>query len=1035
MKNFIRGFCLLLMLSAPWGLFAQTNIFKGMVSSSTGVPLSGASVSIKGGAGNGTATDATGRFQLSANSSKVTLVVSFVGMIPKEVVASAGEDLRIILDNVVQEGEEVVVIGYGTQKKRNVTAAVSSVSGKDLREIIAPGLDQALQGRAAGVQVTKNTGAPGGGVSIRVRGTASLLGGQEPLYVIDGIPITNSPTGSADVFNVNRNGGVAGNEFVNPLSQIPIDDIESIEILKDAASAGIYGARAANGVVLITTKKGKAGKMEISFNGYTGFNDIPRNRRYNMLDGPGFAEASNYTRRIRNLPILFADSLNVSSTDWQDEVFQRGVVTSVNVGINGGTEKIRLSFGAGYFKQEGTIVGTNFDRINLRNSIDFTLSKKVKAGANLLISRSRGDRLRNTGSGAGTDAFNNNNFYGPSVLSAALIANPTYRPFTPAGLYNADTLNNTISPIATAREVELLTTDDRIIGNTFLEFEPVKGLKLRTNWGVDLRNSIEEYHTPFIPGVFNGAATGASLENGNFNEYLWLTENYATYDFRVKGDHHFNLLAGFSAQESRNKGLAIRVRNIPSNDLLTASSGTQILGIKEQGFQFWGIVSQFARLNYDFNNKYLFTATFRRDGSSRFGPESRYGNFPAFSAGWIVSEEKFFQKIPAISFLKLRASYGRTGNDQIGNVWTWRASMQPLPSGTTSYLGLAGSRPASIEVGNFSWETTDQSDLGIDVELWNNKLSFTADYYYRLTTGLLYGISLPNTTGFSSTINNLGSMRNSGLEFAVTSKNIQTKNFSWTTSFNISFNRNKLLGLYEGRTQDSYGDFGKATLLRVGEPISWQGVRVLGINPDNGDFIVDDVDRNNVINDNDMVVLGSPLPKGFGGFTNNFTFKGFDLNVFFYFNYGNKIYNTTRSYLETANIPTGNATIANTTRERWEGRWQQPGDIAQYRGFDPANTYNAVGSRISDFYLEDGSFIKLRSLSFGYNLPKSLLNRWKLAGARFYVNGNNLLVFTKYSGFDPEVNHNNIGTNITVGYDTGTYPQGRSFVFGFNINF
>lgn len=1018
-----------LMLTAAHSFCQGINV-KGNITNTEGQPLQGATISVKGTSTN-TLTDSEGNFSLAVPRVGSVLQVSFVGMESKEVTVRGTDFLAVILnESTAAAGENVVVVGYGTQVRRNVTSSISTVSGRELREVIAPGLDQALAGRAAGVQVTKNTGAPGGGISIRIRGTASIFGGQEPLYIVDGVPIDNTASGSADVFNTNRNGGIAGNEILNPISQIPIEEIESIEILKDAAAAGIYGARAANGVVMVTTKKGRPGKLDVNFGAYYGINDIPQNRRYQMLSGPEFAEAVNFTRRLRNLPITFADSVNVASTDWQNEVLQSGIVQNYNVGISGGSDKIRTSFGISYFNQKGTIVATEFERFSFRNNTDFLISKKVKMGANILFSRSISDRLRNTGNGFGTDNFNNNNLYGPSVLSAALIANPAYKPFTAAGLYNLDTLNNTISPIATAKEVDIITTDDRMIGNVYVEYEPIKGLRLRSNFGGDIRNSYEEYFTRFVPGVFGGAATGATLENGTFRQWLWLNENYASYDFKLKQDHSFNVLGGFSMQESKNNGLSVRVRNIPSNDLQTISSGTQILAIREQGFQYWGILSYFSRLNYNYKGKYLFTGTFRRDGSSRFGSQRRYGNFPAASVGWIVSEEKFMDKVNAISLLKLRASYGKTGNDQIGNVWTWRASMATLP-GQTSYLQSSGSFPTSIEIGNFSWETTGQTNLALDLELLDGKIAVTTEYYKRLTKDLLYNIAMPSTTGFTSVLNNLGSMKNEGLEFTLNTRNYSKKNFSWTTNFNISFNKNKILSLYEGRTQDRFN----ATLLKVGEPISWYTVKTLGINPANGDFLIEDQNGDGIINDNDLIINGSPLPKHFGGFSNTIVYKGFDLNLLFTWSYGNKIFNNTRAFLETTNIPTNQATIQNTTRERWEGRWQKPGDNATFRGFDPGNTYNAAAGRTTDFYLEDGSHIKLRTASFGYNLPKSILTRLKMQAARLYVNGNNLLIFTKYTGYDPEVNHNNVGTNIQIGYDNGTYPQGRSFVFGMNITF
>jgi TonB-dependent starch-binding outer membrane protein SusC len=1006
----------------------------GTIKDDTGEPLVGATVRVKGSDNVGTISDANGNFKLSVPDGSTTLVITSIGFTPQEIEIGNQSVIDITMQPDVQNLNEYVVVGYGQQIRQSVTSSISQVKSKNLTEIASAGLDQALQGRAAGVQVVRNTGAPGGGVSIRIRGTASLLGGQEPLYIIDGIPINNTPTGSLDIFGVGRNGGIAGNEFVNPLSQIPVEDIENIEILKDAASAGIYGARAANGVVLVTTKRGKAGKLDVSLSAYTGYGEVPKERRYKLLSGQEFAAASNLSRRLRNLPIFFADSINVKNTDWQEEIFQKGVMSNVSLNLAGGTDKVRYSFSASYFDQQGTIIGTNFNRVNVKNNFDFQVSKWLKIGSNMMLSYSKGNRLRNTGSGTGTDNFNNNNLYGPSVLSAALVANPTFSAYRDGDLYQIDTLNNNISPVASALEIKLENTDTRFIGNIFLEAQILRGLKFRSNFGSDIRSSYEHYFTPLLPGVFGGAAIGATLENGTYKENLWLTENYLTYDLNL-GKHAINLLAGFSAQESKNNGFGIRVRNIPSNQLQTITSGPQQLALREQGFQYWGIVSQFGRATYSFDDKYLVTGTIRRDGSSRFGPENKYGIFPSASAGWLVSKERFLQKSKLISFLKLRASYGLTGNDQVGDVWTWRASIRPLETPTSGYLGASGARPVSIEIGDFSWETTKQTDFGLELGLLQDRIFINVDNYTRVTEDLLYGIALPQTTGFSTVLNNLGSIENKGWEFTINTKNISTKNFKWSTDFNISFNKNKLLSLYEGKTQDSYGDFGKSSLLRVGEPISWQAAKVTGINPANGDFLVQDTNGDGKIDDADMVIIGSPLPKHFGGFNNRFEAYGFDLNVFMTWSYGNIIYNTTRSYLEQVRIPTGAALIANMSRDAYLGRWTADNPNAQYRGFDPSGSLNAVGARPNSFYMEDGSYLRFKAVSIGYNFPKSVLNKLKISNLRIYANANNLYTFTKYKGFDPEVNHNNVGNNIQVGYDIGTYPNSRNYTFGVNANF
>jgi TonB-dependent starch-binding outer membrane protein SusC len=1020
--------------------------------------LPGVSVVVKG-TNKGITTDAAGKYKLTiSETGPITLVFSYVGYLTQNVAVGNRNtvDITLVPDN--RALNEVVVVGYGTQVRRNVTSAISQVKGTELREIVAPGLDQALQGRAPGVQVIKNTGAPGGGVSIRVRGTASLIGGQEPLYIIDGFPISNTPTGTSKVFvNNNENTGQAGFEYINPLSQIPIEDIENIEILKDAAAASIYGARAANGVVIVTTKRGKSGRTNVSLSGYTGVSYIPKSRWYNMLSGPEYAAAVNEIRTQTNqfrasqtpplaaLPVVFDNPAAVANTNWQDEVFQTAPVSELNASVNGGNDKTAYALSLGYFTQNGVMLRSRFDRFNLRTNFDLNLSKSLKTGVNLLLTRSGGNRLRNNGVGFGTNSFNNDNVYGNSVLGAALAANPAIPAKYDDGRYYIDPLLGGISPVATAENFRMENTELRGIFNAYVEWQIpfVKGLKFRTNNGVDLRYSNETVFSPQTPGVYSsGAQVGALLEKGNYNELIWLTENYLNYDLKA-GRHDANFLVGFSAQESRNDGTTIRGRAIPNNSLeiISAVPSTGLfLPLRDQGHQYWGIVSQFARVNYSFNDRYLLTATVRRDGSSRFGPLNRYGVFPSASAGWIASDEPFMKRLKAISFLKIRGSYGLTGNDQLGDVFTWRSSIRLDNGGATQgYLGGSTSRPISIEVGDFGWESTRQANIGFELGLFDNRISFVTDYYNRQSRDVLFSsIPLPATTGFTTITNNVASLENKGWEFSLITRNIVSGPFRWTTNFNISTNQNKVLSLYEGRTKFSTGDFGKSTLLEVGQPISFQGVQIAGINPATGDYLPVNVSGTpDVINDDDMVVLGSPLPKHFGGLNNTFSYKNFDLNIFFNWNVGNKIFNTTRSYTELTGLTASatNPIIRNMSREAFYGRWQKPGDVVDYRGFDFNGSYRAVQNLPTDYYLEDGSFLRLRSVSLSYNLPKSLLSKLKFNSGRVYVNGNNLLLLTKYRGYDPEVNHNNVGENLAVGYDRGTYPQARTFVGGFSLTF
>lgn len=1002
----------------------------GTVKAADGTPLSGVSIKIKGSSA-GTTTNSSGFFTIDIPADAI-IIISSVGYLTQEIQVAGKTTFSIVLLQANKELDDVVVIGYGTQKRRNITSAISTVSSKELTEIKAPGLDQALQGRSAGVQVTKNTGAPGGGVSIRIRGVASINGGQEPLYIVDGVPINNTPTGTSNVFNTSGI-GFAGNETVNPISQIPIDDIESIEILKDAASASIYGARASNGVVLITTKKAKAGKIDIALNAYYGVSVFPSEKKYDLLSGPEFATAVNTVRRLKNLPILYLDSANVSNTNWQDEIFQVAPTAEINLSINGAGEKVKYGLSVGYFNQEGVLLETYFKRYNARTFLEFSPSSKFKVIASTIMSYSDMNRMRNFNAGNGTFSFNGNNLYGPSVLSAALITNPAFKPYSSDGLYNVDTLGGGISPVASAKEIDILSKDFRAISSLTLEYKLFKQLTLHARLGADFRTSQENQISRFVPGVFNGAATGASVEYGNYNELIWLTENYATYDFKINNDHELEALVGFSAQESKNNGISIRYRNMPANDVTAYSLAGQFLNAREQGLQFWGINSFFSRINYSFKSKYLLTGVIRRDGSSRFGPDKKYGIFPSASAGWILSEEKFLQNVKPLNFLKLRASYGITGNDQI-DPYRWRTAMGGISGSTGAYLGIPTVGPTSIQIGDYSWEQTSQFDIGVDATLLKNRLNIVVDYYVRTTNGLLYSVPTPSTTGFTSIFNNIGRMENKGWEFSFNSKNIQNKNFRWATDFNITFNKNKLLSLYEGRTEDkSFGN----TMLKVGEPISWRGLIIDGINPANGDFLPrNQAGTSPLINDSDVVRLGSPLPKHFGGFNNRFTYKNFDLSVFFTWSFGNMIYNTTRSYVENVQTPTGgNGVITNMSRDAYFGRWQKPGDIAEYRGFDVTNTFNAVAGQPHNFYLEDGSFLRCKAITLSYTLTESALKFLKIKSVRLYGTTNNLFTFTNYSGYDPEVNASNTGTNIRVGYDVGTYPQSRTYVMGVNVNF
>ncbi len=1025
---------LLFVLSASPALAQYT--VGGRVLDATGEPLIGVNV-LEVGTTAGTTTDVDGAYSLQVASPTATLEFRYIGYVTKrEAVANRSQlDLRLAED--VATLGDVVVVGYGTQVKQRVTSAISRVDGEELARVPVPGLDQALQGRAAGVQVTKNTGAPGGGVSIRVRGTSSLLSGQEPLYVIDGVPINNTPSGSNDIGSNGVSGdnrGQAGNETINPLAGIAVEDIESIEILKDAASASIYGARAANGVVLITTKRGKPGPPTINFSTYGGVGFLYNSNRYDLLDATGFQALVNEGRFLANRPPIYT-AAPASNTDWQDAILRAAPMYNANLALRGGSESMRYNLSLGYFDQEGIMVNSAFERYNAKVNLDFDLNPKLKAGTNILLSRSVSNRLRNNGNASGSDAFNNNAVYGPSLLASALRANPGLPVRNPDASFTVDTLNLVNNPVALAEAQNLLGYNNRGILNAFVEYTPVEGLRLRGSLGADIRDERTEYIYPPTPGI----ARGGSIYNGQFTENLWIAEGYADYQVPIPGEaHEWSVLAGASTQSSRSRGFAAQVAEVQKPELTSINSGI-FQRLSPLGFQDYGIVSYFARSSYALQGKYLLTATVRRDGSSRFGPQRRFGTFPSASVGWLIMEEPFFREVRALSNLKVRASYGITGNDQLGDTWEWRGTGGPLPINTGNYLGDPTLLANDIDNRDFTWETTRQLDIGLEVGFFDGRIDFVADYYDKTTDDLLFPIELPYTTGFTSRIGNLGTIQNQGLEFALRTVNVRRDGFEWSTSANITFNRNKVLELANGGAD--YNPGGGVSIARVGEPISYQAVRIAGIDPADGDWLPINVEDGpdqpeGTIDRRDVVIVGSPLPKHFGGFDNTLRYKGLSLQTFFTWSYGNLVNNVTRSFVEATAVPSSGLVGSNIRREAFEQRWVAPGDTdAQYRGIDVNNRYDNVRGLPIDVYLEDGSFLRLRTVTLGYQLSPKLNKRLRTDQVSLYLTGANLLTFTKYSGYDPEVNHNNVGTNIAVGYDNGTYPNSQTVTFGLNATF
>ncbi len=1012
--------CIAVTLLFTASLLAQ-RVVSGQVTDESATPLPGVTVKVVGTT-TGAITNTEGRYEISANAGQ-TLSFAYLGMQTRETTVGDEREIDVEMTEDGAKIDEVVVVGYGVSRKRDIVTAISSIKSEDLQKAPVASLDQAIQGRAAGVQVTKGTGAPGGAVSIRVRGTGSINGNQEPLYVVDGVPINNTFSGSTTPTGAGGNyGGFAGNEVINGMAGLNMDDVESIEILKDAAAAGIYGARAANGVVLITTKRGKAGRSQVSLSSYTGLQNL--GRRYDLLNAQQFAGAVNEALIQAGTPNAPFIRETPYDTNWQDEIFQTAPIVNTTLSFSGGSKKTQYLASLSYFRQDGIVINSGFDRYSYRTNIDHQISNRLKTGVNLTFSYSVNRRLRNSGGPDVQDDFNGNAAFGPSVISSALVSNPTVPVFNPDGVgYANDSLTAIRNPVALARELDLKSYGLRGIGNVFLEWEILKGLRFRSSLGTDIRDENEEFFYGSTPGVSNSGR----LERRSFRELIWLTENYLSYNLTARKST-INLLLGTSLQRSANEGFTVGLGSIIGTQVTDLSASNDILRPYSDGDNDWSIISYFSRFNYHFDERYYFSGVLRVDGSSRFGPNSKYGFFPSASAAWRVTKD--FDLGP-INELKLRVSYGLTGNDQIPP-FGWRAAAAQLP---VRYIGQTGTIPISIQNQDYSWESSGQFNAGVDFSMWQDRLNVTLEYYNKRSYDLLLFVPLPQTTGFGSVLTNVGSMQNQGVELSLEGGLVRRKNFRWNANFNIAFNRNRILKLVNGNDVTS-GAFGYSNVAREGQEISFQLFQLeKTVDPITGNRRIKDLNGNGARDD--IQIVGSPLPDFFGGLTNNFTWKNWDASVFLQGVYGNKLINNTRGYVQNPGKAQINRIGGNMSTEAL-ARWVREGDGANFPGVDYTNNDavspgNLTASGVpTDQNLEDGSFLRLKNLQIGYTFPTKKWKKRNITGLRMYFTANNLYTLTRYSGYDPEVNHN-VNTNVGIGFDEGTYPQFQSYLIGFNL--
>ncbi|KAA9347141.1 SusC/RagA family TonB-linked outer membrane protein [Larkinella humicola] len=980
-------------------LQAQDRILKGIVNSqeeNTGIP--GVNVVLKG-TSIGTTTDANGAYQLSISTKGGTLVFSSIGFQNKEVVVGNQSKIDVALVTDTKILSEVIVTGYGTQAQKTITGSIASVSGKAIENIPAPSSDQLLQGRAAGVQVSANSGTPGGGMMVRVRGTTSINGSSDPLYVVDGIPIQS---GSLSAIGL-------GGSTTNPIADINPADIASMEILKDASATAIYGARAANGVVLITTKRGANKKAKISFGTYIGTQNLWRKPA--VVDGTTFETLINEASVNNGQAAPYANPAGTINTDWREPVFQNGLLRNHDLSITGGTDKIQYLVSVNNFFQEAVIKGSDFKRTSGRVNLDFTPVNKVKVGTSVLFSRNFRNRVRNDDNISGA-------LEGSFFLPPNLPFYQTNGSYTKFGTFE--------SPLAAVEHNDITMSTNRFLANVYAQYDIIPGLSLRSSFSLDYSNIQEDlYDDTFLN---NGAAVNGSARSVNTRDDNWVQENVLTFQ-RSFGNHSINALVGTSVQESVFSRTSATGQQFPSNDFRKIISAAVQTGTSEGSS--WGIASVFGRFVYDYKNKYLATVNIRRDGSSRFGVANRWGTFPSVAVGWLLSEESFMKSVSAINVLKLRASYGFTGNQSgitnFQSLGLWGGNLNDLGdvSGSSAYVNLPGTAPVQLANPNLKWETTEQTNVGLDLGLLKNRLKITADYYVKNTRDLLLAVPVPRTSGFNTLVQNYGSVQNSGVELGINADVLRggADKLDWNVNFNIATNRNRLTKLAAPFTvynRDIY---------RYEEGYSMYSFyfhEQTGVNRETGAPIFTDVNGDGKFDANvDRKIVGNANPDFFGGITNTLSYKGFDLMFFFQYSYGNMQLHWNRFFQEHGG--TRNTNFMTSQLDRW----QKPGDETM---IPKMTAENYSGNLRPSRFLEDGSYMRLKNLSIGYSLPATLLSKIKLSSARVYVSGQNVLTFTKYTGLDPELT-GTAATNLTQGIEFYTMPQPRVYMAGINVSF
>ncbi|WP_236025707.1 SusC/RagA family TonB-linked outer membrane protein [Algoriphagus oliviformis] len=1032
---------------------AQREKISGTVRDESGMGLPGVTVLVEGTT-TGTVTDIDGNFSIEASEGQA-LIFSFIGLQRQRIVVGSATLMDVVMRTEENNLEEFVVVGYGTLQKKDITGSVSAISSEELKDQPVVSVDQAIAGRLAGVVVTQATGAPGGGASVRIRGAGSLSAGNEPLYVVDGFPVTND-------FD-QRN---------NPLNTINPNDIDNIQVLKDASATAIYGSRGSNGVILITTKSGKNGMSKIDFSISTGVQQVEktldvlnatdfayyvnesRNNAW-VNSGPGRSASDPNSVRLNNVMYLLPEVLSNpeslgEGTNWQDEIFRTASMSNYQLNFSGGNEKTKYFVSGGYMSQEGVIINSDLERYSFRVNVESQMNKRVKVGANITPSYTFSNQSLAEG-----------NWQGGGIIQSAITAAPHLTPYDEFGNYTKITgqgigLSEVDNPVKIAKEYFHQQQNLRLLGTSFAEFSLIDNLKFKALVGADIRNFREDIFSSSIINPNSVNATKPAVgTNATSQTRNWLSEFTLSYNKSI-GKHHFDAVLGYTVQQESLDVNRMTGTNFANDNIKTINAAGLIssaTSTKEE----WALISYLARVNYNYDDRYLLTATFRRDGSSRFGEDNRWGSFPSVSLGWRISEEQFMEDVSWLSELRLRTSYGLTGNNFITNYGSiGLTSIENYPLGMNGGTVSNGIRLSNIPNSTLGWERNSQADLGIEIGLLQNRIYASADYYNKITSDLLLNVPVPTLTGYSTALQNIGEIQNKGFEFTVTSRNTVGK-LKWTTDLNFSTNNIEVRALGPDGSpiisRQATSASAPTHITEIGSaPGSFFGYNVIGVYQNqeevdsspvilNGNGTVqskpgqlkfEDVNGDGVINANDRRVLGSPFPDFTWGMTNSFTYKNIDFAFTLQGVQGFEVLNLARRYYGNY---AGSYNVLSSASNGWmsesdRGDGVSPMIDRNFNGYAGSTVVNNVTS----LFVEDGSFLRIRNITLGYNLPASLLEKAKLSSARFSFTVQNAYTFTDYEGYNPEVSAQG-GSPLVPGVDAGGYPLARTFMFGLNVGF